>query len=503
MVGSFHPGSFATANTTAATTTTTTTTTATPLAVPLGGAPVAVPFTAGSSRNILNHCGGRRRHGSSSSLGVDRNSPRPPTVLHSEWIVLPSPPPPSTPSSNQETEDASSGVDPTLPLLILHVTVVLHGLLGNLKNVQPLAAQLLRARRSRLEGTPQTSHTCSCLLMDLTGHGRSAAQQQHPVPNTIHRSDHPTTPNDNTNDNNSRFLTLNDVARDVIATVHRAVTAQYPDSTTIDVSIELVGHSLGGRIALHAASHWSELVQELKQYTHNNDDDRLPPWLPPPTHVWLLDTVPDAVDASVRQVLNVAQTVANELSESSTTTIWSRADLVARLQSLGLTNNMAVVHWLAAQYNRTTRAFSFDLDAANALARDLLRQDFWGQLQRLLLPVPNATITTTTVATTNKPSSEHTTNINKTDNDDRAASRATKTSTIMTQPTRVHLVVGGKNPAWSSSVLERIQELQQQHQNAFSYHILPNAGHWVHTDDLPGLLVAFASIDETEQNEQR
>ena len=155
-----------------------------------------------------------------------------------------------------------------------------------------------------------------------------------------------------------------------------------------------------------------------------------------PRSVWLLDTVPGIADASVVSVLQSAKAV---LDEASTET---RKDLVQRLKQDG--HSDATSQWLASQYDVKTKHFNFDVETAESLVRDFGRHDFWMQLESL----------------------------------DRVS---------------VNLVQAGRNPAWNE-VLPDMRRLSANHR--LRSYLLPDAGHWVHVDDLPGLLKIFESVED-------
>jgi hypothetical protein len=60
----------------------------------------------------------------------------------------------------------------------------------------------------------------------------------------------------------------------------------------------------------------------------------------------------------------------------------------------------------------------------------------------------------------------------------------------------VHLVQSGRNLAWNQhpSSVAQLQTLVGERPGRVLHHVLPNAGHWVHSDDLPGLLRAMESV---------
>ena len=155
-----------------------------------------------------------------------------------------------------------------------------------------------------------------------------------------------------------------------------------------------------------------------------------------PRSVWLLDTVPGIADASVVRVLRSAKAVLKEASTQR------RKDLVQRLKQDG--HSDAISQWLASQYDVKTKTFTFDVATAESLVRDFSQHDFWLQLESL-------------------------------------------------SHVSVNLVQAGRNPAWNE-VLPEIRRFSVN--DRFRCYLLPDAGHWVHVDDLPGLLKIFGSVED-------
>ena len=171
------------------------------------------------------------------------------------------------------------------------------------------------------------------------------------------------------------------------------------------------------------------------QYLHSllkdrSDDEKLP-------SLWLLDTVPGQAHDSVFTVLDAVQQIdfVNK----------TRSDVAQELVDHGL--DTAIAQWLAStlQQDKTTKMlkWGFDTQVVAQILPEFQKQDFIGMLQD-----------------------------------------------ILTQGGNVHLVQGGRNTAWEESprILAQLNELQQNHPRLFEQHTLPKAGHWVHVDDLPGLI---------------
>jgi esterase len=121
--------------------------------------------------------------------------------------------------------------------------------------------------------------------------------------------------------------------------------------------------------------------------------------------------------------------------------------------------SLAMAQWLATQYSVTEQRFVFDLDVAESLVQDFIQQDFWDLLTRALDDAKPANLS-------------------------------------------VHLIVAGQNPSWttattmkSTTALEAVQTLARTLAPRFTCHVLRTAGHWVHVDDLPGVLAAMESVD--------
>jgi pimeloyl-ACP methyl ester carboxylesterase len=285
------------------------------------------------------------------------------SFLHYEWI--------------HNNEDASSR--------IAHPPIVfLHGLLGNSRNIMTMAKKMCAIKQTR------------GLLVDITGHGRSAGRQT-------------------THDDKTGAITMDDAVQDFQQTLSCALM----DEDSHDLTI--VGHSLGGRLAL--------------QYAANINVDNAAQQHRPST-IWLLDTVPDHADDTVVHVLNTANIVLDEHHE-----ITGHRQLERVLMDEYGTDRRKAA-WLASQYNVKSNKFRFDVDTAISLAADIERQNFWELIDRAL----DADVV-------------------------------------------IHIVQASENKAWESCLPE-LQTYVKQNDMLY-HHVLPNAGHWVHIDNLEGLLEIF------------
>ena len=206
-----------------------------------------------------------------------------------------------------------------------------------------------------------------------------------------------------------------------------------------DATITLVGHSLGGRISLQFA-HDSMFNNTATTTTTKNQSQH-------PIHqVWLLDTVPGQANDSVERVVSAVTKIASQSD------ITSRKELVQQLTNEPFKIDIGTAQWLASSLqpkggNGQTLEFNFDLKVVHDLLADFHNQSFMNLLEGVLR---------------GKDEQQHS--------------------------IRVNLVRGGKNQGWNETNLSPLRSLESQYPNKFSMHLLANAGHWVHVDDLTGLL---------------
>jgi esterase len=160
--------------------------------------------------------------------------------------------------------------------------------------------------------------------------------------------------------------------------------------------------------------------------------------------LWLLDTVPGQAHESVDKVIEAVSIIVKEGKDIH------RKELVQVLMKRhGL--DLGLAQWLSSSYNDKTRSFGFDLDLVRDLKPEFASQDFVGHLRKILEASINS----------------------------------------CGESTNVHLVRGGKNLAWSTQVITELENLSHEYPKSFHLHVLPNAGHWLHVDDLPGLVGLF------------
>ena len=355
------------------------------------------------------------------------------TKLHSEWIL-----PPRKPSAAAMTTDpttaANSNNATTSPPA--HTIAFLHGLLGNGRNVKTMARNLVKQHHELYP------HSTRGLLLDVRGHGKS----QLPMTDTA-----TTTFADCVRDVQETLLHLHASEFNSTNTDNQA-SSSTTDSESPPTLISLVGHSLGGRLSL--------------QYAYEQLD-------PIPHEVWLLDTVPGGMNQQVMDIVQKLHDFSKEYTlnrpKESTPNDQDgkvRNDertLVARrlYQDYGI--DQATSQWLASAFqpshNEEGQCFEFDLRVIDDLIQDFDKQDFVHQLETILQV-----------------------------NDDDDAGRPT---------TRIDLVCAGNNPAWQAPenkpVVDYLKyELVPRHEPHFQIHVVPKAGHWVHIDNLSGLLQVMA-----------
>jgi len=154
-----------------------------------------------------------------------------------------------------------------------------------------------------------------------------------------------------------------------------------------------------------------------------------------PKSAWILDSVPGHAHSGVRNVIRAVSSVPQPIP--------SKKELVQNLTDLGIESSIAL--WMTTnlvQLPEKGFEFCFDLNVANAMLDDFPKQNYV-EILRSLCQKEN-------------------------------------------HECQVNLVRAGRNSSWTSSVLKQLEPLLQH--KSYRMHVLPNAGHWVHVDDLDGLL---------------
>jgi len=167
----------------------------------------------------------------------------------------------------------------------------------------------------------------------------------------------------------------------------------------------------------------------------------------PPKHTWLLDTVPGVAHKSVDDVFRAICKIPRPIS--------SKKELV-RMMIEDEDIDPEIAAWMTTNLYKTDKGFDFifDLDVVKLLLNDFPNQDFIGML------------------------SDYSNIMEKRDNH-----------------SKIHMVIAGKNRAWTDEILLRLKDINCRIKNSkeplLDLVFLENAGHWVHIDDLDGLMNAM------------
>jgi pimeloyl-ACP methyl ester carboxylesterase len=274
--------------------------------------------------------------------------------------------------------------------------------------------QNLRSPAKRL--TEQNSNL-SALVIDLRGHGQSSEREMSKYDT---QSPH----------------TIKNCAFDVMQTL------QTLNLTGTQSPVGIVGHSLGGRIALqytHALMIKDPMSKTLESF--GSEDKSL---IYPPQHTWLLDTVPGKAHGSVSNVIHAVSNVSMPVT--------SKKDLV-NILTKEKNVELAIAQWMTTNLRKSKCGqgfeFIFDLEVAKAILEDFSSQEFMQLVDECL-----------------------------------------SLSLKSEDGKHFHLVMGGKNEAWTKSVVDDLDKLRTKF-SRLNLVSLPKAGHWVHVDDLDGLMSAM------------
>ena len=319
------------------------------------------------------------------------------------------------------------------------VIVFLHGLLGNSKNLHTPAKRLTRSLGSDY----------AVLLLDVRGHGHSSLSSF------------------------DRPHSFRNCVMDIFQTLHPLGLVGRNSPMTI------CGHSLGGRIALEyshtlslasmAASSSSSANTKEKQKAEkdtsaadnniNHDDDdiiTLGQKFNIPKQTWILDSVPGIADPSVHGVLRAISSIPLPVPSKK----WLVDTLISKPYNLELHLSRWIMTNLHDKNDGRGLRWVFDLDIANELIMNFDNQDFVNMISN--------------ITSTPDPYSS-------------------------TLSSSVHLVMAGKNKNWTEEIVSKFKSIHTYRreeessslyptQSLFQMHKLEKAGHWVHVDDLEGLL---------------
>nr|GLL24708.1 protein ABHD11 [Ipomoea trifida] len=193
----------------------------------------------------------------------------------------------------------------------------------------------------------------------------------------------------------------------------------------------VIGHSLGGKVTL-------QFAQSCSRGDYGQSAQL-------PKQLWILDSVPGKVgqensDGEVEKVLQTLQSLPSSIP--------SRKWLVDYLLKLGFSK--ALSEWLGSNLKKSgdEMTWTFNIDAAVQMFQSYRETDYWPLL-------------------------EH-----------------------PPKGTEISIVRAEKSDRWEPEVIERLESLGSRKSNEaegkFSYHILPNSGHWVHVENPKGLLQIVA-----------
>lgn len=222
--------------------------------------------------------------------------------------------------------------------------------------------------------------------------------------------------------------TMKNCATDVIETLrHLNLTGSRNNNDQSPVGI--IGHSFGARVAL-------EYTNTLACEKTSND-------ISPPTQTWLLDSVPGSAQASVAQVIRAVSSVALPIE--------GKKQLVEDLtKNKGV--DAAIAAWMTTNLIPSTDGkggfqFAFDMNIVLPLLDSFPQQDFYQLLRNIQ-----------------------------------------KARSITSSPAlHVNIVRALKNDAWTPAIMNEFETFDG---NFLKIHSL-NTGHWVHVDDLSGLMNAM------------
>lgn len=195
--------------------------------------------------------------------------------------------------------------------------------------------------------------------------------------------------------------------------------------------VGIVGHSFGGRCAL-------QYVHTLKNDQCNEDHNIFPPKC-----TWLLDTVPGKAHGSVSNVIQA-------LTKINISKITSKQELV-KVLTWEYKINKSIANWMTTNLRKNDDdrfEFSFDLDTVQGVLNDFPKQDFM-----------------------------------------KLITECTIRKSSIDEGEKLYLVMAGMNKAWTNDIVTDLQYLEENQE--LELVTLPKAGHWVHVDDLDGLMNAM------------
>ena len=247
-----------------------------------------------------------------------------------------------------------------------------------------------------------------------------------------------------------------------------------------DSPTAICGHSLGGRLALEYAH--SVMRAASSTPSSSSSSSFSAGGLRMPKQTWILDSVLGRADPSVHGVLRAVSSLRRPFPSKN----WVVNELIGEKHGL----DRSLANWIATGLREETKGSSnnndgggggegpssssssldwaFDLDVANELVENFAMQDFVGMVRD--------------VTTASSP----------------RLSSMSSSNGGLASTTAVHLVMAGKSKMWTEDIVSELESIPSfvrgspssplPSSSSFRMHKLDKAGHWVHVDDLEGLL---------------
>ncbi|CAM6017838.1 unnamed protein product [Sphagnum balticum] len=194
----------------------------------------------------------------------------------------------------------------------------------------------------------------------------------------------------------------------------------------------LIAHSLGGKVVL--------------DFTQNAAAGSYGPAVLLPKQVWVLDSVPGEVetensDGEVERVLAALQSMPHPIP--------SRRWLTNRMQELGFSKSFA--DWMGSNLRRIDSAnekmeWVFDVQGAHDMFLSYRKLSYWSVLQK-------------------PPQGSH-----------------------------IALVRAALSDRWTPDILAQLEAVVANKPHNVSYHVVENAGHWLHIENASGLIAIMAPV---------
>uniref|UniRef100_A0A6V2AUR0 AB hydrolase-1 domain-containing protein n=1 Tax=Ditylum brightwellii TaxID=49249 RepID=A0A6V2AUR0_9STRA len=267
----------------------------------------------------------------------------------------------------------------------------------------------------------------SALLLDLRGHGSTST-------------------NASLSSTTEPPHTFESCANDIINTLQNLNLVGSERSP-----VAVVGHSFGGRLALQYA-HQTIIHNQNRLSSDGGTLQQIPH---PPLHTWILDSVPGQAHASVHDVIQAVSSVDLPIpSKKHLQTVLTKEKGIDPMIAAWMTTNLR-----KSSCNKGF-TYTFDLDVAMSVLNEFGKQDFLGMIRDVG-------------------------KIHHLDYDKESMEKEKKNG-------RINLVMAGKNPSWTEDLKKELELIQSnlvsKEESFLQMYKLPEAGHWVHVDDLEGLI---------------